>query len=77
MEGKQQSGDDTAATGLKLTCISGESYITSNIGCWGSWQGYKSGINGLRICGIHTRVEEYKGEDDEEDDTALNGADLM
>ncbi|KAL5268349.1 hypothetical protein ACHWQZ_G002274 [Mnemiopsis leidyi] len=76
VESNQGGGDDTAANGLELVCASGGSLFTSNMGSWGSWEGYKYCSSGQRICGIQTRVEPGQGGDDDEDDTTLNGVDL-
>jgi len=75
-EGKQDSGDDTAANSIELRCKDSgkwaktEAYKSKT--SWGGWSGGKPNCpDGQVICGLQTRVEKDHG--NWGDDTALNG----
>ena len=73
-EGKQLAGDDTAANNLAMMCGKHEKLYRNGKrwGNWGSWSksGYKYCPNGMAICGLQTKVEEW--DDGRKDNTALN-----
>ena len=74
LEAPQGSGDDTAGNNIKLWCANGQ--MMSAIGApnnWGVWSPIKMCRPGKRICGIQTRVEDWKRNND---DTSLNGVNM-
>jgi hypothetical protein len=78
IEGKQGSGDDTAANNVHLTCSyngSGQDIVnpgpTTN---WGTWYGTPKCPSGYSVCGTMNRIEAQQGSGD---DSALNGVALL
>lgn len=71
----QQSGDDTAGNGLKLTYCHLQNWDAQKIetienGFWGNWKGMKMCPFGAYVDGAQVRYENNQGH---KDDTALNG----
>ena len=68
MEGKQGSGDDTAANNIKFRCTSNPILEGDGTG-WGEYGGWSKECRNGGICGIETKMEKRQGKGD---DTALN-----
>ena len=73
----QGNGDGTGTNELKLKCRDGTYKTTDNAGSWGDWLGYKTCLAKQVICGIKTRVQRWQGGGRRDDDTALNGVELV
>lgn len=71
IEGKQGSGDDTAADNVAFRCTGGSELVISHDAMWGVWTNLLMCPVDTAICGIQTRVEGSQGSGD---DTALNDA---
>nr|AAX54597.1 vitelline membrane outer layer protein I-like protein [Pacifastacus leniusculus] len=67
VEGRQGSGDDTAANNLDMRCQNGQE-LGGGGNNWGDWSPWETCQLGQAICGLQTRVEGTQAGDD----TALN-----
>ena len=72
---KRINGDNTAANGLKLTCVDNSLLEAENDGEWGEWMvALKKCPLNTYICGFRVQIQKEQGSGD---DTALNNVDFQ